>query len=113
VDGERGERRNPKLVRRFTTDYLRRDGLLVVRLIASNAGGLVAAEVLCGMWQIYGPETRGREGRMCLAGGEDENEHRTAGGKVGKSGQKKVRMRVSICMEFLVDLLLLEFNLKN
>lgn len=40
-------------VRRFSDSYLRRDGLLVVRLISKNTGSVVAAEVLEGLWDIF------------------------------------------------------------
>ncbi|CAD5111855.1 DgyrCDS1119 [Dimorphilus gyrociliatus] len=40
-------------VRRFSDSYLRRDGLLVVRLISKNTGSVVAAEVLEGLWDLF------------------------------------------------------------
>jgi hypothetical protein len=45
-------------VRKFAQMYLRRDGLFLIRLIAMNVGDVVAAEVLAGLWETYGPERR-------------------------------------------------------
>ena len=45
-------------VRKFTQHYLRRDGVFLVRLIASNVGELVSAEVLTALWDNYGPGKR-------------------------------------------------------
>jgi len=43
---------------KFVENYLRRDGLLIVRLMASNVGELAAAETLAGLWENYGPDKR-------------------------------------------------------
>jgi len=43
---------------KFVENYLRRDGLLVVRLMATNVGELAAAETLAGLWENYGPDKR-------------------------------------------------------
>ena len=51
-------KKETKTVRKFTEHYLKRDGLLIVRLVAKNAGELVAAELLHGLWVNYGPERR-------------------------------------------------------
>ena len=45
-------------LRKFMQYYLRRDGLFVIRLIAINVGELVAAEVLAGLWENYGPDKK-------------------------------------------------------
>ena len=37
---------------------MRRDGLLIVRLMATNVGELAAAETLAGLWENYGPDKR-------------------------------------------------------
>jgi hypothetical protein len=50
--------REPGTLIRFTEDYLRRDGLFLVRLVAMNMGDVVAAEVLTSLWHNYGPERR-------------------------------------------------------
>ena len=39
--------------KRFTHDYLRQDGMFLMRLIARNAGEIIAAEVLAGLWDTY------------------------------------------------------------
>ena len=51
-------KRDNKTARKFTETYLRRDGLLIVRLVGKNAGDMVAAELLHGLWTNYGPERR-------------------------------------------------------
>jgi len=43
---------------KFVENYLRRDGLLIVRLMATNVGDLAAAETLAGLWENYGPDKR-------------------------------------------------------
>ena len=43
---------------KFVECYLRRDGLLIVRLLAINVGELAAAETLAGLWENYGPDKR-------------------------------------------------------
>jgi len=43
---------------KFTQNYLRRDGMFIVRLIGMNMGEVVAGEVLCGLWNNYSPERR-------------------------------------------------------
>jgi len=40
-------------MRRFTDVYLRRDGLFVLRLVATNVGDLVATELLAELWNAY------------------------------------------------------------
>ena len=40
----------------FLHNYLRRDGLLILRLISKNAGEIIAAEILHGLWMNYLPE---------------------------------------------------------
>ena len=50
--------RDNSVVRKFTEHYLRRDGMFLLRLIAKNAGDLVAMEMLGGLWGNYGPRQR-------------------------------------------------------
>lgn len=45
-------------VSKFVEFYLRRDGMLLIRLLAVNCGELMAAETLAGLWENYGPERR-------------------------------------------------------
>lgn len=40
-------------VPRFVAEYLCQDGVFVTRLIAKNAGEIIAAEILGGLWDIY------------------------------------------------------------
>ena len=42
----------------FTTKYLRRDGVFLVRLLSNNVGSLATAEVINGLWDNYGPDRR-------------------------------------------------------
>ncbi len=46
------------MLKKFTETYLRRDGLFIIRLVAKNAGEMVATEMLCGLWENYGPKQR-------------------------------------------------------
>ena len=48
----------PGILAKFTENYLRRDGMFIVRLIGMNMGEVVAGEVLCGLWNNYSPERR-------------------------------------------------------
>jgi len=50
--------REPGILAKFTENYLRRDGMFIVRLIGMNMGEVVAGEVLCGLWNNYSPERR-------------------------------------------------------
>jgi innexin len=50
--------RQPTVLARFAENYLRRDGMFVVRLIGLNIGDVAAGEVLVGLWNNYGPERR-------------------------------------------------------
>jgi hypothetical protein len=46
--------RDSTALRKFAESYLRRDGLFIMRLIAKNAGDMVATELLCGLWENFG-----------------------------------------------------------
>ena len=50
--------REPGILAKFTENYLRRDGLFIIRLIGLNLGEVVAGEALCGLWNNYSPERR-------------------------------------------------------
>lgn len=50
--------RETVLMRKFAENYLRRDGLFIIRLVAKNAGDLTAMEILGGLWENYGPKQR-------------------------------------------------------
>jgi len=50
--------RPPAVLAKFTENYLRRDGLFVIRMIGMNVGDVAAGEVLCGLWNNYSPERR-------------------------------------------------------
>lgn len=43
---------------KFTRDYMRQDGVFIMRLIGKNAGDIVAAEIIAGLWDIYVREER-------------------------------------------------------
>ena len=63
-------------LKRFVQDYLRRDGLFLLRLVSKNAGDLIASELLCGLWENYGPKHRlleeggSRSGSRCARAGQ-------------------------------------------
>ena len=68
--------REPGILAKFTENYLRRDGMFIVRLIGMNMGEVVAGEVLCGLWNNYSPERRliaEKPGRKQLGGGSRQN----------------------------------------
>jgi hypothetical protein len=56
----------------FTTKYLRRDGVFLVRLLSNNVGSLATAEVVGGLWDNYGPDRRygggGRDPELGMGG---------------------------------------------
>lgn len=41
------------LVTNFTQDFLRYDGIFLLRMIALNAGDIVASEIVCELWSIF------------------------------------------------------------
>lgn len=43
---------------KFAQEYLRQDGVFTLRLVAKNAGDLIAAELAAGLWDNYGRERR-------------------------------------------------------
>ena len=45
-----------EVIEKFTKNYLRKDGVFVIKLISDNVGNLVASEVLEGLWENFGPE---------------------------------------------------------
>ena len=66
---------------KFVECYLRRDGLLIIRLMALNVGELAAAETLAGLWENYGPDKRllgtlhaQSTGRASSGGGSDSTD---------------------------------------
>jgi len=68
--------REPGILAKFTENYLRRDGMFIVRLIGMNMGEVVAGEVLCGLWNNYSPERRliaEKPGRKQLGAGARQN----------------------------------------
>ena len=66
-------RREAGTLGKFANDYLRRDGMFIVRLIGMNMDEVVAGEVLCGLWKNYSPERRTIFGRQ-EAGPQDHRE---------------------------------------
>lgn len=44
-------------MKHFSNHYLGRDGLFLLKLVAKNAGHLVAAELLCDLWSSYQLDT--------------------------------------------------------
>ncbi|ESN90404.1 hypothetical protein HELRODRAFT_96495 [Helobdella robusta] len=50
--------RDSNVLAKFTENYLRRDGMFILRLISQNMGEVVSGEALCGLWNNYNPEKR-------------------------------------------------------
>ena len=42
-----------KEVSKFVRNFLKRDGMFLVRLVAKNSSDMIAAELLCGLWEHY------------------------------------------------------------
>lgn len=42
-----------KLIRKFTTKYLRSDGVFVLRLIAHNTNSITTTEIICALWSSW------------------------------------------------------------
>lgn len=64
---------------KFVECYLRRDGLLIIRLMALNVGELAAAETLAGLWENYGPDKRMLGNLNQLSGGGAAGSSTSAG----------------------------------
>ena len=50
--------RSKATLSKFAQSYLRRDGILLLRLISQNVSEMVAAETLVGLWENYNPDRR-------------------------------------------------------
>ena len=50
--------REAGILAKFAENYLRRDGMFIVRLIGMNMGEVAAGEVICGLWNNYSIERR-------------------------------------------------------
>ena len=46
------------ILAKFAENYLRRDGMFIVRLVGINMGEVVAGEIVCGLWNNYSLERR-------------------------------------------------------
>ena len=42
-----------KMVKDFVNNFLRRDGVFLIRLVSKNASDVIAAELVCGVWEHY------------------------------------------------------------
>ena len=51
--GQRGVGQDKKLLKRFVMDYLRQDGVLVLRLVNANVNSLVVAELIAELWDHF------------------------------------------------------------
>jgi len=56
-DGPDAERReavkSERMVRQFTANYLRHDGVFLLRLIAHNTNGITTTEIARELWDLY------------------------------------------------------------
>jgi len=50
--------REAVVMAKFVENYLRRDGMFILRLIGLNVGDVAAGEILAGLWNNYSPERR-------------------------------------------------------
>ena len=53
-DGDGDDVNRKRCIGRFVTNYLRRDGLLLVRLVATNVSQLAAGQLLSALWTRHG-----------------------------------------------------------
>jgi hypothetical protein len=72
-------RDSQEIVRNFTSNYLRQDGIFVLRMLVKNAGDQVAQEVLGELWKNYIreqglPEIRNRSHVIHTSGGFNPGE---------------------------------------
>ena len=51
-------------VRKFTQNYLRRDGILILWLVSENTSDLIASELICGIFTNYRQNPKGLD-RLC------------------------------------------------
>lgn len=42
-----------KILKEFVQLFLRKDGILVLRLVINNTSDIIATQVLCGVWDYY------------------------------------------------------------
>lgn len=52
-----------ELVRRFTTKYLRQDGVFLLRLIAHNTNNITTTEIICSLWNTFREQLPGYPGQ--------------------------------------------------
>lgn len=45
-----------KLARKFADDYLRNDGIFVLRVIEKNSSGMVLADLVISLWKLFKEE---------------------------------------------------------
>lgn len=55
------------LVHKFTTKYLRQDGVFLLRLIAHNTNNITTTEIICSLWSVFREQQPGYPGQT----GED------------------------------------------
>ncbi len=41
------------MVRSFVRNYLRNDGMIIIELVSENSSDLIAAELICALWDLY------------------------------------------------------------
>ncbi|VEL15440.1 unnamed protein product [Protopolystoma xenopodis] len=51
--GEQLTKKDKCMVEKFSRQFLRHDGVFLLRMISMNAGELVASEIVCQLWTIY------------------------------------------------------------
>ena len=57
------------MVRSFVENYLRNDGILIIQLVSENASDLIAAELICALWDQYRDKAEmGKKNEMMTRG---------------------------------------------
>uniref|UniRef100_A0A0X3PXF2 Innexin n=1 Tax=Schistocephalus solidus TaxID=70667 RepID=A0A0X3PXF2_SCHSO len=67
------------MVAKFTRQFLRHDGIFLLRMVAINAGELIAAEIVHKLWEIYKQKYYNRDFNVPDAN-EEENDSAWGGG---------------------------------
>jgi len=76
-------------VGRFVVNYLRRDGLLLVRLIGNNVSQLAAGQLLSALWNRHGGRNTNGDPNRPLARSWRRRRNKTIGGARLKIGRKQ------------------------
>ncbi|KAG5447710.1 Innexin unc-9 [Clonorchis sinensis] len=72
--GEVLTKKDRGMVEKFKRQFLRQDGIFLLRMIAINAGDLICSDIVCQLWKIF--KTRYFFRDLTMSDEEQEEEHR-------------------------------------